>query len=169
MGCSPPNLAAPGCLDRCDVDLSHAHHSLKRALCFIAAGRHRFGQYTRRDLPRHTPLVLTPAARALLAAVADDGVPIAIGLSLILGGDDEREGLGVLELGAAVEADAGHAGHLEFDDQGVSLLTRGEITGCAPDDADTAVGKGLGIEASSGLGILVVPDANRVLRHCISF
>src|SRR4029078_11890402 len=168
MCCSPPNLAAPGCLDRCDVDLSHAHHSLKRALCFIAAGRHRFGQYTRRDLPRHAPLVLAPAARALLAAIADDGVPIAIGLGLIVSGDHERKGFAVLELRTAVEADTGDAGNLEFDHQHISLLAGWVVTGCAPDSADRAVGKGLGIKAGSSLGILVVPDANRILCHCMS-
>jgi hypothetical protein len=51
--------------------------SLKRALCLVAASRHRLGQHTRRDLPRHTPLVFAPAARALLAAIADDGIPNA--------------------------------------------------------------------------------------------
>src|SRR6476646_6800417 len=169
MDCSPPNLAAPRCLDRCDVDLSHAHHSLKRALCFIAAGRHRFGQYTRRDLPRHAPLVLAPAARALLAAIADDGVPIAIGLGLIVSGDHERKGFAVLELRTAVEADTGDAGNLEFDHQHISLLAGWVVTGCTPDGAHCAVWKGLGIKSSSGLGILIVPDADCVLCHCMSF
>src|SRR6476661_11075759 len=103
MGFSSRNLAAPCRLDCGDVDLSHAHHSFKRALCFIAADRQRFGQYTRRDLPRHAPLVFAPAARALLAAIADDGVPIAIGLGLIVSGDHERKGFAGLERGAAVQ------------------------------------------------------------------
>src|SRR6266699_2098766 len=81
---SPPrNSAAPRRLDYGDVDLRHAHHRIKRALCFIAAGRQRLGQHTWRDLPRHAPLVFAPAARALLAAIADDSVPIAVGLGLI--------------------------------------------------------------------------------------
>ena len=73
------------------------HHRVERALGFGAAGRHRLGQHARRDLPGDAPLVLAPAARALLAAVADDGVPVAVGLLLVVGGDLEREGLVVLE------------------------------------------------------------------------
>jgi uncharacterized protein YndB with AHSA1/START domain len=47
----------------------------------IATGRERLGQQARRDLPGDAPLVLAPAARALLAAIADYGVPIAVMLS----------------------------------------------------------------------------------------
>ena len=99
--------AAPRRLDRGDVDLLHAHHRIKRALCFIAAGRQRLGQHARRDLPGDAPLVFAPAALALLAAIADDGVPVAVGLLLIVGGDLEREGFVMLERGTAVEADTG--------------------------------------------------------------
>src|SRR4029078_9207704 len=99
------NSAAQRGLDRGDVDLLHGHHRLERALGFIAAGCHRFGQHARRDLPRHAPFVLAPATRALLTAIADDGIPIAVGLGLILGGDHERKGLAMLELRTAVEAD----------------------------------------------------------------
>jgi hypothetical protein len=60
--------AAPRRLDRGDVDLLHAHHRIKRPLCFIAAGGQRLGQHARRDLPGNAPLVFAPAARALLAA-----------------------------------------------------------------------------------------------------
>ena len=56
------------------------------------------GQYTRRDLPRHAPLVFAPAARAFLAAITDDGVPIAIRLSLIVSGDLERKGFIMFDL-----------------------------------------------------------------------
>src|SRR6478736_4458243 len=83
--------AAPRRLDRGDVDLPHAHHRIKRALCFVAAGRQRLGQQARRDLPGDSPLVFAPAALALLAAIADDGVPVAVGLLLIVSGDLERE------------------------------------------------------------------------------
>src|SRR3546814_2243827 len=107
--------AAPRRLDRGDVDLLHVHHRIERALGFSAAGRHRFGQNARRDLPGDAPLVLAPAARALLAAIADDGVPIAVGFLLIVGGDLERDGFVVLERGAAVEAETGYAGDCEVD------------------------------------------------------
>src|SRR6476646_6542234 len=78
--------AAPCGLDLGDVDLLHVHHRLECALCFVAAGRHRLGQHARRDLPGDAPLVLAPAARTLLAAIADDGVPVTVGLLLIVGG-----------------------------------------------------------------------------------
>src|SRR5688572_22408418 len=81
--CNIGTSAAPRCLDRGDVDLLHAHHRLKRALCLIAAGRQRLGQHAWRDLPGDAPLVFAPAARTLLAAIADDGVPVAVGLVLI--------------------------------------------------------------------------------------
>ena len=73
----PPRLsgvsktsAAPRGLDRSNVDLLHAHHRIERALCFTAAGRQRLHQHARRDLPGDAPLVLAPAARALLPAIA---------------------------------------------------------------------------------------------------
>ena len=71
----------------------------------------------------------------------------------------------MLELRTAVEADARDAGNFEFDDQHVPLLAGWEIARRTPDGADRTVGKGLGIKAGGGLGILVVPDANRVLCH----
>src|ERR1700704_1237282 len=116
--------AAPRRFDRGDVDFLHAHHGLERALCFIAAGRHRLRQHARRDLPGDAPFVLAPAARTLLAAIADDGVPVAVGLLLIVGGDLKREGFVVLEHGAAVEANTRDAGDCEFYRQPVALLAR---------------------------------------------
>src|SRR5918999_6337140 len=122
--------AAPRRLDLGDVDLLHVHHRIERALCFIAAHGERLGQHARRDLPGDAPLVLSPAARALLAAIADDGVPVAVGLLLIVGGDLEREGFAMLERGTAVEADARDAGNREFDRQHVALLAGWVVTGC---------------------------------------
>src|SRR5262245_20467761 len=163
------NLAVPRRLDCGDVDLSHVHHSFKRALCFIAAGRHRFCQYARRDLPRHAPFVFAPAARAFLAAIIDDGVPIPIRLSLIVSGDLERKGFIMFERRTAVEADTGDASNFELDCQNISLLARGIVTGCTVDGAHRTVGKSFGIKSSSGLGIFIVPEANCILCHCMSF
>src|SRR5262245_25844675 len=161
--------AAPRRLDCGDVDLRHAHHRIKRALCFIAAGRKRLGQHPRRDLPRYAPLVFAPAARALLAAIADDSVPIAVGLGLIVSGNLERKGFAMFEHGTAVDADTRDAGNFEFDYQHISLLAGRVVTGCPANGTHRAVGKGLGIKASSGLGVFIVPDTNRVLCHCMSF
>src|SRR3546814_10734438 len=80
----------------------------------------RLGQHARRDLPGDTPLVFAPAARALLAAIADDRVPVAVGLLLIVGGDLKREGFVVFERGPAVEAETRDTGNCEFDCQHVA-------------------------------------------------
>src|SRR4051812_42783950 len=100
--CSATSATASRRLDRGDVDLLHAHHRVKRALCFIAAGREGLGQHARRDLPGDAPLVFAPAARALLTAIADDSVPVAVRLLLIVGGDLEQEGFVMVDIGTAV-------------------------------------------------------------------
>src|SRR5882724_955029 len=107
----------------------------------------RFHQHAWRDLPGDAPLVFAPAARALLAAIADDGVPIAVGLLLIVGGDLEREGFVVLERRTAVEAETGYAGDREFDRQHVARLAGRIVTGCTLDGTHCTVGKCLGVEA----------------------
>src|SRR3954447_462075 len=84
-----PTLPAPRRLDRSNINLPHAHHRLERALCLVTPGGKRLGQHARRDLPRHAPLVFAPTARTLLAAIADDGVPVVVSLLLIVGGDLE--------------------------------------------------------------------------------
>src|SRR5436305_12135611 len=71
-------------LDGGDVDLLHLHHRIERALGDGGIGiGDRLGQSDRRNLPRQSPFVLAPAARTLLAAVADDGVPVPIGFGLV--------------------------------------------------------------------------------------
>src|SRR5258708_13324467 len=128
---SPPPIisAAPRGLDRADVDFLHFHHRIKRPLCFGAADRQRLGQHARGDLPGDAPLVLAPAALALLATIANDGVPVAVGLLLIVGGDLEREGFVMFEHGSAVEADTRDAGNCEFDRKHVTLLAGWVVTG----------------------------------------
>jgi hypothetical protein len=86
-------------------------------------------------------LVFAPAALALLAAIADDGVPIAVGLLLIVSGNLEREGFVMLERGTAVEAETGDAGHCEFDRQHVALLAGRVVTGCTVDGTHRLSGK----------------------------
>src|SRR3979411_1043860 len=118
--------AAPRRFDRGDVDFLHAHHGIECALCFSAAGRHRLRQHARRDLPGDAPLVLAPAARTLLASIADNGVPEAAGLLLCIGGDLKRESFVMLERGTAVEANTRDAGDCEFYRQHVTFLAGGE-------------------------------------------
>src|SRR4029453_3256842 len=77
-----------------------------------------------------------PAARTLLTAIADDGVPVAVSLVLIVGGDLEREGFVMFERGAAVEADTRDAGNREFDHNDLPMITH-------PDAAPTMLQQGL--------------------------
>src|SRR5258708_3717030 len=75
----------------------------------------------------------------------------------------------MLEHGTAVEAKTRDAGDCEFHRQHIALLAGGVVTGRTVDAAHGAVGKGFGVEAGSSLCVLVVPQANRVLGHCLSF
>src|SRR3990167_1300789 len=120
-------LAAHRRLDRGDVDLAHLHHGLERALGHITASGNGLGQDARRDLPRQAPLVLAPAAPAFRATVADDRVPIAVGLRLVVGGDLKGESLALLERFAAVEANAPHAADRELDRQHVARLAAAKV------------------------------------------
>ncbi len=100
-------LAPPRFLNGGDVDFFHGHHRLEGALCPSFTCGKRVGEGARGDLPGEAPAVFAPAAGTFLAAVVDDGVPVAVGFFLGVGGDLEGEGLGVFECGAAVEAEAG--------------------------------------------------------------
>ena len=162
-------IAPPRGLDHSDVDFLHFHHRIEGAFCFSAASRHCFRQDPWRDLPGETPLVLAPAARALLTAIVDDGVPVAIGFFLIVCGDLEGEGFALFERGAAVETDAGHARDGEFNREHITLFARGKIAWGTVHGTHSAVWEYLGVEASRSLGVLVVSKANGVLVHCMSF
>jgi hypothetical protein len=151
-------------LDGGDVDLLHLHHRIERALGGSRVGvGDRFRQGDRRDLPRQSPFVLAPAARALLAAIADDGVPVAIRFGLVSGRDLKRERFGVRERRSAVEPEARNAQHGKLDGQDVPLLPRREIPRSAVYRADRRIGKGLRVKLRRVLGTAVVPEADRVL------
>src|SRR5438552_14772553 len=77
--------------DCSDVDLFHLHHRIERALGDSGIGiGNCLGQGDRRDLPGQSPFVLAPAALTLLAAIADNRVPIAIRFGLVSGCDLKR-------------------------------------------------------------------------------
>ncbi len=76
--------APPRCLDGGDIDLLHRHHRLEGTLCLTATSGKRLGQRAGGDLPGEAPAVLAPTALALLAAIADDRVPVTIRLLLIV-------------------------------------------------------------------------------------
>src|SRR4030095_7591557 len=88
--------APPRCLDCGDVDLLHRHHRREGTLCLTASSRKRISERARRDLPGQAPAILAPTALTFLAAVADDGVPVAVGLFLSVRRDLEGKGLAVL-------------------------------------------------------------------------
>src|SRR6516165_2691321 len=160
---------APRRLNRGDVDFLHFHHRIENALCFIAASRKRVGQHAWRNLPGNSPLIFAPPALALLSAITDDCVPVTVGLFLIFSRDLKREGFVMLENGTAVEAETGYAEDGEFNRQHVALLSARIVARCIVHGSDSAVGKGRSIEAGSSLGVLVVPQANGVLGHCLAF
>src|SRR5581483_1629434 len=130
----------------------------------VTAGVQRLDQHARRDLPGDAPAILAPAARAFLAAVVDDGVPVAIGFFLRVGRDLEGKGFGLLECWATVQAEARNARHGEFNGQFVALLAAGEVRRRVVDGGHRAVGKRRGIEARGRERILLEPEADRVLR-----
>src|SRR5690242_13768548 len=98
MGWVSGASAPSSCFDGSYVDLSHSHHGFECApgRCSIRiCDRSRQGTW--RDLPRHSPLVLAPAAYAFLAPVSDNRVPQTVCFGLIVGRDLERECFVVLE------------------------------------------------------------------------
>ncbi len=145
------------------VDLLHRQHRREGALGLLATRGKSLGERARGDLPVHTPAVFAPTALALLPTVANDRIPVAVGFFLRVGGDLEREGLGVREGRPAVQTDAGDAADGEMDDQYIARLARGIVGGRAQDGCHLAVGKDRSIKSCSFLGLSVVPNANRVL------
>src|SRR3954453_20378407 len=103
-------------LDPGDVDLGHGHHRFEcspgRGLVRIAVGPQ---QRTRRAMPRKAPAIFAPAAGAFLSAIADDGVPVTVGLSLVVAQYLEADRLIGLEIGPAVQADERPVEHRELD------------------------------------------------------
>src|SRR3954470_11896993 len=74
-----PNSTAARRLDCSDVDLLHLHHGVEHALSGSGVGTgDGLRQHDRRNLPGQSPFVLAPAAHTLLAAIADNRVPVAI-------------------------------------------------------------------------------------------
>ena len=106
LGCQPRRAASIFAMSIFCIFIIASNARLAAAPIGIGDG---LRQGERRDLPGQSPLVLAPAALALLAAVADDRVPVAIGLGLVGGGDLKRERFAVLERRSAVEPDAGDA------------------------------------------------------------
>src|SRR5947207_9961273 len=159
---SPP----PRRLDRGNVDLLHRHHRFEGALCLIATCRERVGQHARGDLPGEAPAILAPATLAFLAPIADDRVPVAVRLFLIVRCDLEREGLAVLEGRAAVETETGNAQNGELHGQHIALLAARIVRGRLVNGGHFTIRKGGGVKARRVNRVLVEPATNCVFwRH----
>src|SRR5690606_6960830 len=150
--------------DQPAIAASIAATSILRIVIIVRAVD-RLDQHFRGDLPGHAPAVLAPAAVAFLAAVADDGVPVAVRFGLVGGGDLEREGLGLLEDRASVKADAGNAEDGELDGEDVAGLAGREVARGMEDPSNRAVGEDAGVEAGRVEGIAFEPQADRVARN----
>ena len=110
-------------LDCSNVYFFHLHHRIECTLGDSEIGiGDRFRQGDRRNLPEQSPFVLAPAARTFLAVVADDRVPIAIRFGLVNGCDLKRERPVVLDLGSAIEPEAGNSHHGKLDSQDSTFL-----------------------------------------------
>src|SRR3989442_10349346 len=164
-----PSSATSRRSDGGNVDLLHRHHRVEGALGLSATRRHRVGQRARCDLPGEAPAVLAPTARAFLAAVADDRIPVAVRLRLIVRCDLEGKGLAVLERRAAVETEAGNAEDGELHRQNIAGLAARVVARCLVDRGHFTIRKGGGVEPRRVLCILVEPEADRVFRFHVSF
>src|SRR5690625_7365866 len=76
-----------------------------------------------------SPAILAPAAGALDATICEDGIPVAIGLLLILGDDHEADRLVRREIRAAIQPDKAAPENGELDRQLAARLAAGEIAG----------------------------------------
>src|SRR5690606_15625818 len=158
--------SAPRGFDRSDVDFLHLHHRFECSLCSSTIGIGRcFHENARRDLPGQTPLVLAPSAHALGATVADDRIPITVGLFLSFGEDLKREGFAVFECRAAVQAEARHAHDRELDGEHLPLFAGRKVAGRPMNGCHGAVRERPGIEVGRFFRGVVIPKANDVLGH----
>jgi hypothetical protein len=163
-----PSSAASRRLDSGDIDLLHRHHCLKGAFCLCTTSRKCIGQRAWSDLPGEAPAVFAPTARAFLAAIADDRVPITVRFFLILRRDLEGEGLVVPERWATVETETGNA-----QDAPPSR----HRPPCRSDSRQVPCGRRsphcsemCGVEPRRAKCVLVEPEADRVFRFhlCVS-
>src|SRR4029079_12404353 len=138
------------------------HHRLEGTLCLTAARGKRIGQRTRSDLPREAPPVLAPTARAFLAAVAHDRIPVAVRLILVVRGDLEGEGFVFPALRASVETETGDPQNGELHRQHIAFLAPRVVTGRLVNRGHLAIRKSGSVEARCLMRVSVEPQADRV-------
>jgi hypothetical protein len=145
------------------------HHGIERTLGRGAIGiGERFGQNNRRNLPGQSPFVAAPATGALLAAVADDRVPVAIRFRLVGGCDLKRECFAVLECRFAVEPEARDAFTVNSTVNASPFFPRWKAPRRPAHRADRRIGKcpgvkrrriWAGVQAKPNLVIILVDDS----------
>src|SRR5205807_9467335 len=115
------------------------------------------------------PAIFAPAALAFLAAIADDGVPVAVGFFLRVGRNLERKRLVVPELRPAVEPETRNADDGELHRKFIALLTARVVRGRLMNGRYLAVRKGGSVEARRVVCVVVEPEADRIflLHVCV--
>jgi hypothetical protein len=161
---TPAFPSAAACsLDFGDVDFTHLHHRMEGAFGFSATGGYRVRQHVRRDLPGDSPPILAPAASALLAAIADDRIPIAIRFLLSIGCNLKGKRLGVCKLRPTIQTQTRNAKNCEFHREDFVFLAAGIIARGFVNRYYFTVGERGSVEARRILRILVKPKADGVL------
>ena len=87
----------------------HRDHCLESTFCLSAPSRKRIRQRAWCDLAGEAPAVLAPTTRGFFATIADDRIPVAVRLRLIVRCDLEGERPVVLDRRTAVETKTGNA------------------------------------------------------------
>ena len=148
-----PSRAGGRLLERRDVELDHGQHLGDDALAHRAVlARRQLGQPGGDDLPRHSVLVLEPAALRTEAAVGGQPVPDPVELVLGVDVDLDGGGLGLREVRPAVESDELLVAEAEVDLEDAALLAVfARCVGVVRDPGDLLVGD----EARVGRGGVV--------------
>src|SRR5699024_896084 len=144
-------------LDLGDVDLAHNHHCFERTLCDFSARSHRLSQHTWRNLPRYAPFIFAPSAHTLYPTMVNDGVPIAVGLGLIVSRNLKGERLAVFKRAPTIDAKAWDATNRKFNGKDIACLCSWIVRRCALYCANRAIRKGTGVKTCGFFCSLVKP------------
>src|SRR3954468_9696477 len=155
--------ASPRCFDRGDVDLLHRHHRFECTLRLTTTSRKRIGQRARGDLPGQTPAVFAPTPLAFRAAIANDRVPVTVGLFLSVRRDLEGKGFRVPERRSAIEAKTRNTNDSELHRQHIAFFAARIIAGSLVNSGYFTIGKSGRVEARRVMCVFIEPEADGVL------
>jgi len=168
-GPTPAFPSAAACsLDFGNVDFTHLHHRIEGPFCFSATSRYRVRQDSRGDLPGDSPAVPTPAASALLAAIADDRIPVAIRFFLRISRNLKGKRLGVCKLRPTIQTQTRNAKNCEFHREDFAFLAAGIIARGFVNRYYFTVGERGGVKVRRILRILIKPKADGVLCFLVA-